>query len=200
MQRHIGETQIPSSPADASSFMPSRPDYDTVPKGGWGDLMAISFISGFVFLFAVVSGCNYARMNDQESVRSYEKEIPEMDQETIPMNGGIQILKNADPKELKNPLSFTPESVAQGKQAYSYFCAQCHGPLADGNGTVGQSFAPLPANLRAPGVQKQSDGELFSKISLGFNRHPPLATTVSEEDRWATVNYIRSLIKKTSSG
>jgi hypothetical protein len=46
-----------------------------------------------------------------------------------------------------------------------------------------------------PGVQKQSDGELFVKISLGFGRHPPLANTVSEPDRWAVVNYIRSLKK-----
>jgi len=177
--------------------MPSRPP---LAKGGWGDFVAIAFISGFVFLFAVVAGCNYARMNDQESVRTYEKEIPEMDRETIPVNGGVQILKSANPKELKNPLAFTPESVAQGKQAYNYFCVQCHGPLADGNGTVGQSFAPLPTNLTDLAVQKQGDGDLFSKISLGFNRHPPLASTVSDTDRWATVNYIRSLIKKASSG
>ena len=35
-RRHTGETQITSSPADASSFMPSRPDYDTVSFGGEG--------------------------------------------------------------------------------------------------------------------------------------------------------------------
>ena len=56
--------------------IPPRPP---LAKGGWGDLVAIAFISGFAFLFAVLSGCNYARMNDQESVRTYEKEIPEMD-------------------------------------------------------------------------------------------------------------------------
>jgi hypothetical protein len=68
---------------------------------------------------------------------------------------------------------------------------------ADGNGTVGQSFAPLPANLRDAGVQKQSDGELFAKITLGFRRHPPLASTVSDGDRWAVVNYIQSMKKKS---
>jgi mono/diheme cytochrome c family protein len=192
---HPPSSQIPPRPHlfSPSSRLPSS-------KGGWEDFIGIAIIVALVFTLSTLWSCDYGRMNDQESVRSYEKEIPEMDQGTIPMNGGIQILKTADPKELKNPLSFSPESVAQGKQAYSYFCVQCHGPLADGNGTVGQSFAPLPTNLRAPGVQKQGDGELFSKISLGFNRHPPLATTVSEEDRWATVNYIRSLIKKTSTG
>jgi hypothetical protein len=147
----------------------------------------------FFLLFLNLWGCNYARMYDQESVRTYETSVPEMPEGTIPVTDGIQFLIHADPKELKNPLPFSSESVAQGKQAYNYFCVQCHGPLADGNGSVGQSFAPLPANLKDPGVQKQSDGELFVKISLGFRRHPPLASTVSDMDRWATVNYIRSL-------
>jgi mono/diheme cytochrome c family protein len=145
------------------------------------------------FLLPALWGCDYARMNDQESVRTYKKEIPEMPSDTIPITGGLKVLSSANPKDLKNPVPYTQESVDQGKEAYSYFCVQCHGPKADGNGTVGQSFAPLPANLRDAGVQKQSDGELFVKISLGFRRHPPLASTVSEPDRWAVVNYIRSL-------
>ena len=168
-------------------------------KRGWGDLRTISLIVGLALLLSALCGCDYARMNDQESVRTYKKEIPDMPPEAIPTTGGLQRLTSANPKDLKNPLPYTQGSVDQGKEAYSYFCVQCHGLKADGNGTVGQSFAPLPANLRDAGVQKQSDGELFVKITLGFRRHPPLASTVSDEDRWATVNYIRSLNKKPDS-
>ena len=194
-------SKIPSSPSLAK-ILPCPPLATTLfrpplAKGGWGDLRAISLIFGFVFLFPVLSGCDYGRMYDQESVRTYKKEIPEMPPETIPITGGYQILKSADPKSLKNPLPYNQKSVNEGKEAYSYFCVHCHGLKADGNGTVGQSFAPLPTNLTDLAVQKQNDGELFSKISLGFGRHPPLASTVSEEDRWAVVNYIRSLSKKT---
>ena len=164
---------------------------------GWGDLRTISLTVGLALLLSAVCGCDYARMNDQESVRTYKKEIPDMPPETIPITGGLQILGSANPKDLKNPLPYTQETVDQGKEAYFYFCVQCHGPRADGNGTVGQSFAPLPANLGDAGVQRQSDGELFSKISLGFGRHPPLASTVSEPDRWAVVNYIRSMKRKS---
>jgi mono/diheme cytochrome c family protein len=163
--------------------------------GSWEDFMGIAIIVALFSVLSTLCGCDYARMNDQESVRTYKKEIPEMPPDTIPITGGFQILSSANPKDLKNPLPDTQESVDQGKEAYFYFCVQCHGPKADGNGTVGQSFAPLPANLRDAGVQKQSDGELFAKISLGFGRHPPLASTVSEPDRWAVVNYIRSLKK-----
>jgi mono/diheme cytochrome c family protein len=132
-------------------------------------------------------------MNDQESVRTYETIMPEMPEGPIPIQGGLERLRKADPATLKNPLPFTSDSWQQGEVAYKYFCIQCHGPQADGNGTVGQSFAPLPSNLKENLVQGQADGELFVKISLGFRRHPPLATTVSEEDRWATIVYIRSL-------
>ena len=149
------------------------------------------FFFGLLFLF--FCGCNYARMYDQESVRTYETPIPEMPEGTIPIHGGTEPLKKADAKGLRNPLPRNPDSSEQGEEAYKYFCIQCHGPLADGNGAVGQSFAPLPTNLKEKAVQRQTDGELFVKISLGYRRHPPLASTVSEEDRWAVVNFIRGL-------
>jgi hypothetical protein len=152
---------------------------------------------GIALLLFPFWGCDYARMNDQESVRTYEKKVPEMDTRTIPVDRGYQFLVKAEPKKLKNPLPYTPQTVAQGKLAYSYFCIHCHGPKADGKGTVGQSFAPLPSNLAEGGVQDQSDGELFAKILLGFGRHPMLYTTVSETDTWTVVNYIRALKQKS---
>ncbi len=151
----------------------------------------------FALLLFLVGGCDYARMNDQESVRTYKKKMPEIDSRTIPVDRGYQFLIHASPKDLKNPLPSTLQSIAQGKLAYSYFCIQCHGPRADGKGTVGQSFAPLPSDLTAGEVQDQSDSVLFAKILLGFARHPALYTTVSEMDTWAIVNYIRSLKQKS---
>jgi mono/diheme cytochrome c family protein len=162
----------------------------------WGNLKALAFIIAVV-LFLPTWGCNYGRMNEQEAIKTYEEAVPAMPEGTIPAAGGVEILRNANPDELKNPLPFTPLAVEQGKTAYGYFCLQCHGPHADGHGTVGQSFSPLPANLADPQVQAQSDGEIFVKILLGFKRHPPLTTTVSEEDAWAVVNYLRSLKKKS---
>ena len=153
----------------------------------------------FLFLFAP-AGCDYGRMYDQESVRTYEKKMPDSPPGTIPISGGIEVLSRTDPQDLKNPVSPTASAIFQGRAAYFNFCVQCHGPQADGNGTVGQSFAPLPANLTDPQVLDQGDGELFYKISLGFGRHPPLASTVSEVDRWAVVNYLRSLKSKEDKG
>ena len=149
-----------------------------------------------LLLFAP-AGCDYGRMYDQESVRTFEKKMPESPPGTIPISGGVEVLSRTEPKDLKNPVSPTAAAVFQGKGAYFNFCIQCHGPKADGNGTVGQSFAPLPTNLTDPQVLEQSDGEIFFKISLGFGRHPPLASTVSEQDRWAIIHYLRALKGKS---
>jgi mono/diheme cytochrome c family protein len=151
------------------------------------------------FLLPLFWACDYGRMKEDEAVHTYRADMPEMPTRTIPTDGGIQILREADPDKLINPIAYSEESVQRGKEAYGYYCIQCHGPLADGLGTVGQSFAPLPANLKVPNVQDQSDGSLFYRISLGFNRHPPLWYTVAEDNRWAIINYIRSLARPEKS-
>jgi mono/diheme cytochrome c family protein len=144
-------------------------------------------------------GCDYGRMKEDEAVHTYQTSMPEMLSGTIPTGGGIQVLRTASPDQLPNPAAFSAESVQRGKEAYGFYCIHCHGPYADGRGTVGQSFAPLPANLKDPNVQDQSDGSLFYRISLGFKRHPPLWHTVTEDNRWAIINYVRSLARPEKS-
>jgi cytochrome c len=122
--------------------------------------------------------------------------MPDMPTGTVPAEGGLELLKTAKTDAVKNPLPKTSETVEQGQSSYEYFCVMCHGRNHDGQGTVGQSFSPLPANLRGPYVQNQADGVLFTKISLGFRRHPPMAFTVSEKDRWALVYFLRTLETK----
>jgi mono/diheme cytochrome c family protein len=145
-----------------------------------------------VFSTAALSGCYYSEMRDDEAVQAYNEEFPKMPSKAVPVDGGIWIERQANPAELVNPLVNDPKTVALGHERYGFYCIQCHGPNLDGNGTVGQSFAPLPANLKSPEVQGQSDGEIFYKIRFGFNRHPPLFATVTKDETWAIVRFIRS--------
>jgi len=145
-----------------------------------------------ILLSASIWSCDYARMYDQESVRTYKKEMPPMDERTIPVQGGFQVLLTTDPKTLHSPVPPAERSLEDGRQAYGYFCMQCHGPNGDGWGTVGQSFFPLPTDLKSHKVQSQTDGQLYARIRLGYKRHPQLYTTVAETDTWAIVNYIKS--------
>jgi len=158
----------------------------------------LSLMSHFVLipLFAVASvtlyGCYYAEMRDDEAVQAYNQEFPQMPKMSIPVNGGVWVEREANPMELVNPVPDNSRMVALGLERYSFYCIQCHGPKLDGNGTVGQSFAPLPDNLKSAQVQDQSDGEIFYKIRFGFNRHPPLYSTMTDYETWAVVRYLRS--------
>ena len=148
---------------------------------------------GAIALLFGLWGCDYGRMKDQESLRPYKTPLPDMPPGTVPVEGGLQLLRSSPAEALKNPLPENAGIIEEGKAKYEFFCVMCHGSRHDGQGSVGQSFSPLPANLKGPYVQNQADGVLFKKISLGFQRHPPMAYTVSAEDRWALVHFIRSL-------
>lgn len=151
-------------------------------------LIVLLLLSALPVLF----GCNYGRMRDDEAVQTYAEELPTMPKRTIPVAGGIWEERDAIPGDLVDPLRPTPEIIAWGAERYGFYCAQCHGWRADGNGTVGQSFAPLPTNLAGPRVQDQANGELFYRIRFGFNRHPPLYATVTDDETWAVILYLRA--------
>jgi len=150
-------------------------------------------VSCFMSVSQLLTGCDYARMTDDEAIDTHEKQMPVMPDHTVPVDGGNEMPATTATASLVNPSAADPMSIVRGENAYGFYCIQCHGPAGDGFGTVGQSFAPLPADLRSQEVQRQSDEELFVKISLGYKRCPPLAYTVAKNDRWNIINYLRSL-------
>ena len=144
-------------------------------------------------LCLAAAACDFRRMSEQEYVRPYEKEMPPVVPRAVPRDGGENAHRLAPPGTLQSPVEPTPASVARGAACYGYFCIPCHGSGYNGDGTVGQSFNPLPADLRSDPVQGLTDDELFRSISYGIGRHPPLAATVSVADRWHLIHWIRSL-------
>lgn len=155
---------------------------------------------GLLLAAVTVGGCDYARMTNDEAVHTYERALPAQPKGTVPVGGGgAERARSTPPQALRNPLAATPQTVKEGRRVYENFCIHCHGPDADGNGTVGQSFAPLPADLAGPRVRGLTDGDLFTRVSFGSARHPPLADTLAECDRWAVVAYLRSLPPRLST-
>lgn len=139
----------------------------------------------------------YERMKDQESIRPYETRMPDVASAAVPADGGENRYRLAPEGSLKNPFPAGPESIQRGALCYEFYCIQCHGSRYNGDGIVGQSFYPLPTDLRSPVLQKTADDPLFRSISYGFGRSPPLAYTISIEDRWHIINWIRSLGVRT---
>jgi mono/diheme cytochrome c family protein len=136
------------------------------------------------------------RMWETPAVRPHEQPPLIMEPGVIPFGGGEAEYRNAKAEELISPLkNDDPKVVESGKSLYFTYCAQCHGKYHDGNGTVGQSFSPLPSDLQSDKVQSLSQGVLFKEISYGVpdGRQPPLATTIEIMDRWRIIAYIKSL-------
>ena len=136
----------------------------------------------------------FGRMWETPSVRPHEEPILIMEKDLAPFKGGEAFFKTGNGEGLTSPLDAkAPETLARGRKAYTAYCVFCHGARHDGMGTVGQSFHPLPADLKSKKVLEKSDGALFYLISFGSERAPALATTAPVNDRWAIIHYLRSL-------
>jgi S-disulfanyl-L-cysteine oxidoreductase SoxD len=106
-------------------------------------------------------------------------------------------------KSEKNPLPYTPENLADGKEAFGHYCIACHG--IDGQKT-GVPFAdrlspPVPS-LAAPEVQSYTDGQLKWVIDNGIQPSgmPASQGTLSDDEIWAIVLYLRHLPPAGSLG
>jgi mono/diheme cytochrome c family protein len=170
-------------------------------------ILALAAVTVFLAAWGVITLYDYqmtaGRMWETPTVRPYEEPILAMDPGLVPVNGGETRFRLIPGDALASPLeSALPETVVPaGKALYATYCQQCHGVNHDGMGTVGQSFAPLPGDLRSAKVQNLTEGMVFKEISFGIpdGRQPALATTISVMDRWRIVAYVKSLgVRKTN--
>ena len=97
----------------------------------------------------------------------------------------------------QNPILPESNSLRQGRMIYMSRCAPCHGLSGRGDGPAGNGLNPPPANLQyhmAPAAG-HPDGQIFEWISKGFpnSAMPAFESTLSEEQRWDVINFIRTL-------
>lgn len=98
--------------------------------------------------------------------------------------------------EIVNPVPADTGSIAAGQALYESNCLECHGPSGKGDGSLSPTLMVPPADLSALTVPgNYSDGQFFEWISSGFPAAgmPAFKATLSEEERWHLVNYIRTL-------
>lgn len=100
--------------------------------------------------------------------------------------------------DIKNPEPKNSTTIKNGMVLYQSYCAPCHGKNGKGDGPAAASLNPKPADHTSPEVQTESDGTLFYKISEGRagTAMPPFKAVLHPDQRWAIVNYIKTLDKK----
>ncbi len=102
----------------------------------------------------------------------------------------------AEAKQLKNPLPASKTVLKLGKQLFLQQCATCHGNSGKGDGMAGKFLPKKPADFHASVVQRQTDGELFWKITHGNPPMPAFDKILTEKQRWQLVHYLRTFKSK----
>ncbi len=106
-------------------------------------------------------------------------------------------------KKQKNPLSFTPQTLADGKEAFGYYCVACHGNDGQNTGVpFVEHIAPPIPSLASAEVQSYTDGQLKWILDNGIfpSGMPGSKGTLSDDELWAIVIYLRHLPPPGSQG
>jgi len=94
-----------------------------------------------------------------------------------------------DQKNIENPSEYNLSNVKKGREIYLRDCKSCHGDPGKNNGLP---LVPHPPDITSEQMQKNTDGELFYKITHGRGGMPRFENTISEDDRWRLINFIRN--------
>ncbi len=97
-------------------------------------------------------------------------------------------------KTVKNPVASNAASISTGKDLYAKHCKSCHGKDGLGDGPKAATLGVSCNDFTSKDFKAQTDGEIFYKMTSGKDKMPAYGKTISEDaDRWALVNFIRSL-------
>jgi cytochrome c len=106
-------------------------------------------------------------------------------------------------KDARNPLPGTPTNIDNGRDAFSHYCAACHG--LDGQNTgvpFADSMSPPAPMLNSSQVQSYTDGQLKWLIDNGISPSgmPGSKGILTDNEIWSIVVYIRHLPPAGSLG
>ncbi len=176
----------------------------------------------FISLSFLLVGCNAGKnqtnveliqdMMDQVNVKAQDYDVDKVDkranmvppENTIPRGfspykfSGKAIEAEAG---LTNPLAgdFAPTVLEKGKAKYDIYCGVCHGATGLGDGKVGVKMVVKPPALVSDKVKAFKDGRIFHIITDGQGLMGSYASQLNHEsDRWAIVNYVRTLRRQAN--
>jgi putative copper export protein/mono/diheme cytochrome c family protein len=95
----------------------------------------------------------------------------------------------------RTTVPYHASSISRGLEIYRSRCAACHGVAGWGDGPAGAGLPRKPADLTAAHTAQHTAGDMFWWISRGIPAAgmPGFAGTLSDDDSWDLVNFIRAL-------
>ncbi len=181
----------------------------------------ISFLASALVLGTLtLSGCTNSThkepnveliqdMMDQPALKAqdYEPSAPLKGSSRLPPEGAVPRGFSPYPyhndvamaeKMLKNPVAgqLSPEILSVGQKKFETYCLVCHGPQGHGDGPVSEKMVLKPANLVGEKILAVNDAHIFHVITDGYGGMASYIYQIpNDQDRWAIVNYVRSLQK-----
>jgi putative copper resistance protein D len=164
----------------------------------------------FILVLAIVAGCAglmgaVVVYRFVDNMTHTARVVP--GERNFPMPAGV-VARGGEaiiPKEqrelatkLPNPVKTSPASVAVGRERYVTMCVPCHGPEGKGGvtGPVATKFIPPPDLTNAELHKARTDGYWHSYIMVGGAVMPAYGETMSSQEAWHLVNYLRSLASR----
>jgi len=89
---------------------------------------------------------------------------------------------------LENPVVFNNQNVRAGRDIWDKNCKSCHGDPGRYNALA---LVPPPPDGSSELMQGNTDGELFFMITYGRGTMPQFETTLTADERWKVVTFIR---------
>jgi mono/diheme cytochrome c family protein len=97
-------------------------------------------------------------------------------------------------KAMKNTAKGDAASEKLGKLLFAKHCKSCHGGIGEGDGPKASSMKTKIGSFKNAKFQGQTDGEIYYQAIMGRDEMPAFDKKIlDDEDRWAIVNYIRTL-------
>ncbi|MBI3621601.1 MAG: cytochrome c [Nitrospirae bacterium] len=107
---------------------------------------------------------------------------------------------------------FQDPHVTKGRELFQYYCIHCHGPKGKGDGFNAKFLDPHPRDLtdsREEYIGPQTNEEIYATLSRDIVEEkdtkpednwvpaimPTFKYTLSDEERWSIVAYVRTLQK-----
>ncbi len=109
------------------------------------------------------------------------------------------LLVDANPTSFyHSPTGFSSNTILEGAALFGPNCAVCHGAAGLGNGPLAKTLPVPPANLSASHVLMHDDGEMFWWLSHGMytpegaQAMPGFAASLTDDQRWSLIDYVRA--------
>lgn len=94
--------------------------------------------------------------------------------------------------------TWTAAGLQQGKELYVERCMTCHGCAGNGLGTYAGTLIVTPADYKQEPFRNMPEDQWFWHVSEGVQGTvmPPWKESMTEDERWATINFIRQIFSR----